>query len=123
MSEYEHSEESRKVGDDDVNHIERATPGHEVTSGLVEELPETGDKLELENMLLQNREKLKALAEKSPYSKYRNPSRAFDNLCNLLSTKNRLKDQKGMNKERFNDNVIQVWNNWKKLNRFPIQEI
>ena len=86
-------------------------------------MPETGDKFELDKMLLQIQEPLKALAERSQYSKYKNPVTAFENVCNLLTTQNCLKDQKGTNKQRFKVNVIQVWNNWKQLNQFPIQKI
>ena len=90
--------------------------------GLKEELPQTGDKFEQDKMLLQIYEKLKAIAERSQYSKYKNPVTAFENVCNLLTTQNCLKDQKGTNKEKFKVTVIQVWNDWKQLNQFPIQK-
>ena len=47
------------------NHVKRVHISLEV------ELPETGDKFELDKMLLQIQEPLKALAERSQYSKYK----------------------------------------------------
>ena len=68
-------------------------------------------------MLLKIHEKLKAIAERSQYLKYKI-------LLKQLAHNSKLSEgSKGNKKEKFKVTVIQVWNNWNQLNQFPIQTI
>ena len=82
-----------------------------------------GDKSELEKMTNSNHDLFMALAKHSPFSKYKNPVTVFENLCNLLTTKNRIKDQKGTNQEKFKEVVLKTWNKWKGSNKYPVLEL
>ena len=82
-----------------------------------------GDKSELEKMTNSNHDLFIALAKHSPFSKYKNPVTVFENLCNLLTTKNRIKDQRGTNQEKFKEVVLKTWNEWKVSNKYPVLEL